>query len=147
MNFKNLLASYGSAIVDDSDVYLIGGITAKDLNYDDISVVARFTYADAGSGEEVTRTFEATSESVYTTLLSAKADTDPYGIATVDEATASTQGSAYTEGLRYITGMVIHGVPQGTYNVEITVYARTPDVSGTPIVVCGDTVTTAVTVS
>ena len=129
VDVRYLLQAVNAVSVDGSSVYFTGAIAADDLGFD--SITLSITFVEEG------KTFAAPVDIVYTTVTDC---------ASVDEDTATMQGITYAEGMAYLTGAVVNGVPSGNYTVELTVYGTTADKGGNTVVVCGETITVSVTV-
>lgn len=126
---RNLLSALptvktGTNAEGKNTVTVFGALSANDLSYDKITVTLTFE-ADG----EAPKTFTQEYTTVFRTLI---------GYASVDETTALAQNIYYAEGASCLAGLTIRGVPAGTYDLSVAVYATVDDADGEPIEVCSD---------
>ena len=102
-------------IVDGSTISFVGTIVNSEEVLEAIDAIGlKIVFVgETTDGQKVNRTFEDCSQAkVYTTIA---------GVATLDEATASSQGAQLVEGDVFLTGATVSGVPAGTYTVTVAV--------------------------
>ena len=124
----NLLQVYAEAIPTETGVAFVAGIATKDGDYEGELVLS------IKIGE---KTWEYKTKKVCYTLR---------GLATSKEEVAASTDLAYTEGITYLLGAKLNGIPAGDYTAEVTLYALTADALGSAIGVCSETATIEFTV-